>query len=344
MIAVWLAIVVLLGMLVVMMPRAESGESTQALLRFLAGSGADVSAGGPPPSPGGTYVLLRDLRTREEARSLLDWAASGGRLVVADPASEVISLSGAEPEGPIGLIGAKTLEPACIAGEVVGVRRIVARASDHALRGDAFRSCFGGLVLTRTHGRGSLVLLGGYTALTNEHLRQADNAMLALRLAGAGSTVVFGSPTPPQGGAPPAGVWATLPDRARAMIVAVVVAAVAFAAVRGRRLGRPSSEEPVTPIPASELVRATSRLYRRGRSLGYAARLMRDATRARIGRRFGVEGADDALPAITADATGIPPERVEEALAGPEPATDEGLIRLGSLLAEVESRAKGGSS
>jgi hypothetical protein len=343
MIVIWLAIVVLLGVLIVLMPRAESGQSTLALRRFLADAGADVSAGGPPPSSG-TYILLRDLRTREEARPLLDWAASGGRLVVADPASEVVSLAGARAEGSVGLFGAQTLEPACLAGEVVGVRRIVARASDRTLSGDPFVSCFAGFALVRTHGRGSVVLLGGFTPFTNEHLRRADNALLALRLAGRGSTVVFGPPTTPRGGAPAAGLWATLPDRARVMIVAVVVAAVAFAATRGRRLGRPSGEEPVTPIPASELVLATSRLYRRGRSLGYAAGLMRDATRARIGRRFGVEGASEALPAITAAATGIPPERVEEALAGHEPATDEELIRLGSLLAEVETRAGGGSS
>ena len=123
-------------------------------------------------------------------------------------------------------------------------------------------------------------------------------------------------------------VWAALPERAKAMIAAIVVAAVAFAAVRGRRLGRPVIEEPIAPIPASELVRATSRLYRR----------------ARIGRRFGVEPTHDELPAIAANATGMPPERLEEALSGSEPRTDEELIRLGSLLAEVETRARGGPS
>jgi hypothetical protein len=343
MIAVWLTILVLIGLLVVLMPRAESGESTIALRRFLAGSGADVSEGGPPPSPGGTFVLLHDLRTREEARSLLDWAATGGRLVVADPASGVVALAGAEAGEPIGLLGAQTLEPACLAEEVVGVRRIVARASDRTLRGTPFVSCFEGLALVRAYGRGSIVLLGGFTALTNEHLRAADNALFALRIAGQGSRVVFGPPTPPQGG-PTSGIWATLPDRTKAMIVAIVAATMAFAAVRGRRLGMPVVEEPIAPIPASELVRATSRLYRRGRTLGHAARLMREGTRARIGRRFGVEGRDHELPAIAAKATGISPERVEEALAGPEPTTDEGLIRLGSLLAEVETRARGGRS
>jgi hypothetical protein len=344
MITVWLSIVVLLGVLVLLMPRAESGESTLALRRFLAGSGMDVSEGDPPPPPGGTYVLFHDLRTPDEARSLLEWAESGGRLVVADPASAVIGLAGAEADEPLGLVGAQTLEPACFAEEVVGVRRVVARASERTLRGDPFVSCFGGLVLVRAHGRGSVVLLGGFTAFTNEYLRSADNAMFALRTLGRGSAVSFGSPTAPQGGAAPMNVWAALPGRGKAMIVAIVLAAVAFAAVRGRRLGKPVMEEPITPIPASELVRATSRLYRRGGSLGYAARVMRESTRARMGRRFGVEAGHDVLPAIAANATGMPPDRVEDALAGPEPRTDEELIRLGSLLSEVETRARGGPS
>lgn len=344
MVAVWLSIVALLGVLVVLMPRAESGESTLALRRFLSGSGVDVTEGGPPPSPDGTYVLLHDLRAPEEASSLMDWAASGGRLVVADPASAVAGLAGAEAGEPLGLVGARTLEPGCLSEEVVGVHRVVARASERTLHGDPFVSCFGGLMLVRAHGRGSVVLLGGFTAFTNEYLRSADNALFALRTLGRGSAVSFGSPTAPQGGTAPMSVWAALPDRAKAMIVGIVVAAFVFAAVRGRRLGRPVPEEPITPIPASELVRATSRLYRRGRSLGYAARLMRGSTRARLGRRFGVEAGHDALPAVAANATGMPPDRVEDALASPEPRTDEELIRLGSLLAEVETRAKGGRS
>jgi hypothetical protein len=66
---------------------------------------------------------------------------------------------------------------------------------------------------------------------------------------------------------------------------------------------------------------------------------MRRATRARLGRRFGVPGDGDAFPTVVAIATGLPPQRVEDGLAGPEPRTDEELIRLGSLLSEIESRS-----
>jgi hypothetical protein len=241
---------------------------------------------------------------------------------------------------PVGLVGARTLEPACLAEEAIGAREIVVRASDRSLvGGDRFVSCFDGHLLVRAHDRGTVVLLGGFTALTNEHLRSADNAVLALRLAGTGGRVVFGPPIPSAGAAPGSGVWSALPERAKAAIVAIVIAAIAFAAVRARRLGRPAAEEPIAPIPASELVRATGRLYRRGRSLGYAARVMREATRARVGRRFGVSGESDTLPTVIANATGMPPDRLEEALAGLEPRTDDELIRLGSLLSEIESRA-----
>ena len=337
----WVGILLLLGLLLVLMPRAESVESTLALRRFLAESGVNVSeGGGPPPAPGGTYVLLDDLRTPDEARALLSWAATGGRLVVADPGSPLVALAGARVGESVGLVGAQSLEPSCLAEEAVGVGRIVVRASDRSLRGgDRFVSCFGGHVLARAHDRGTIVLLGGFTALTNEYLREADNAVLALRLAGPGGTVVFGPPIPAAGTAPGTGVWTALPERAKAAIVAIVLAAIAFATVRARRLGRPSAEEPIAPIPASELVRATSRLYRRGRSLGHAARVMREATRARVGRRFGMPGASEGLPTVVANATGMPPERLEEGLAGPEPRTDEELIRLGSLLSEIESRA-----
>ena len=336
---VWLAIVFLLVALIALVPRAESVESTLAVRRFLAGSGRQVSDGGPPPEGSGTYVILHDLRTPDEARSLLAWAASGGRLVVADPRSTLVTLSGASVGDPVGLVGARTLEPSCLAEEAVGVGSIVVRASDRSLLGgDRFVSCFDGHVLVRSHDRGTLVLMGGFTALTNEYLRTADNALLALRLAGTDGPVVFGPPVPAEVAAPSTGLWGAVPERAQVVIVAIVIATLAFAALRARRLGRPPAEEPIAPIPASELVRATARLYRRARSLGYAARVMREATRARVGRRLGVPGESEALPTVAANATGLPPDRVEEGLSGPDPRTDEELIRLGSLLSEIESR------
>ncbi|MGH2683442.1 MAG: DUF4350 domain-containing protein [Actinomycetota bacterium] len=93
-VALWLAVVVLIGVLLVLVPRGESADATLALRRFLAHAGVRISEGEAPPAPGGTFVLLRDLRDDEDARALLRWAARGGRLVVADPSSPSFACPG----------------------------------------------------------------------------------------------------------------------------------------------------------------------------------------------------------------------------------------------------------
>jgi hypothetical protein len=334
----------LMSVVLVLMPRGESGDATLALRRFLADMGLRVSEGGTPPDEG-TFVLLQDLRTEQDARSLLRWAGRGGRLVVADPASAIAALSGALPAAPVGLAGSETLVPGCVTEEIVGVHGIAARASDWSFApGGPFVSCFhahgGGYLLVREYGEGAVVLIGGRSSLTNELLRSEDNALWALRLVGDGPEVVFGPPLPPTAAGSSGGLWATLPPDAKLMIVGICLAAVAFALIRGRRLGRPVLEEPLAPIPASELVRATGRLYRRGRTPGYAGRLMREATRARIDRRLGTAGEPDERAAILAGTTGMSGKDVEEALTGRDPSSDDELIRLGVLLSEVESRIR----
>jgi hypothetical protein len=170
-------------------------------------------------------------------------------------------------------------------------------------------------------------------------LREGDNAVLAAGLSSAGSEVVFGPPTEGLPGSE--GIWDVLPDGARAFLIAIVVAAVAFALVRARRLGGPIVEAPLAPIPGSELVHAAGRLYRRGRATGYAGALMRQAALGRLSKRFIADDARDLAGAIAREG-GLPRERVEKILAGPEPRSDDDLMRLGAeletLSATVEMR------
>lgn len=340
-IAWWSASVVVLTVAVLALPRGERGEDTLALRRFLANAGFEVREGGEPPA-NGTFILVQDLRDERGARALLRWADEGGRLVIADPVSAVLPLVGAGPAGSVGIVGEATLRPGCATVEVVGVDRIVARASDWALAGGpGFVGCFlgrdGAYLLTRRHGEGTIVILGGVTPLTNELLRSEDNAELAVRLAGDGP-VVFGTPLAAAASSS-GGLWASMPERARVVIVAIGLAAVTFAFVRGRRLGRPVDEAPIVPIPASELPLAVGRLYRRARAPGYAGRLMRQATRSRLARRTTGDVDADELIAALAPTTGWPVERLRTALAGPDPASDDELIRLGAELHDLEARA-----
>jgi hypothetical protein len=114
---------------------------------------------------------------------------------------------------------------------------------------------------------------------------------------------------------------------------------VAFALVRARRLGRPAPEESLTPIPATELVRATARMYRRARAAPYCGELLRAEATARFARRLGSSGTDE-LSRILAHQSGISPDRVTEILRGPETLTDESLINLGRDLEELAARAR----
>ena len=346
-VAYWVGAGLVLVLMVVLAPRAESPQDTLAVRRYLANMGLEVVDASRLPPPGGTFILLNDLRDGRQAGALLRWAERGGRLVVADPRSVIVTLAGASADGPIGLVGTVDLEPGCLASEVAGVERIVARASDVALRPthDDFVSCFpaggGAFLLVRRHGAGQVILLGGLSPLTNELLRAEDNAVMAVQVAGPGPDVVFGPPVPP-GAAPRGSAWSLLPDRARVVVVALILAAVGFALVRARRLGRPVIEEPVAPIPASELVLATARMHRRARTAAYCGRLLRDAVADKLSRRLGVAGRGQDLSRILAHAGRVPESRVEEILRGPDPTSDEELIHLGRELEELTARTKRG--
>lgn len=338
--------IAVLAVLVLLTPRTEDPDATQAVRRYLGNLGFAVTEAEGLPPAGGTLVLVADVRTPDELEPILAWVDDGGHLVVTDPESAVVGMVGGSTGATIGFAGIEELEPDCVAAAVVAVETVEARASDRVLISDdpAMVSCFpagdGALLLTRSYGEGTVILLGGQSAFTNALLREADNAVLAAQVAGPGPEVVFGPPAvnPPA----PLGIWDALPDGARAALVAVVAAAVAFALVRARRLGRPVVEEPIAPIPGSELVRAAGRMYRQARATAYAGGLMRRAAMARMSRRLGVAGASD-LSGPLARASGIAPDRIEEIMTGSDPRNDEELMDLAAELEGLTARAEMGS-
>ena len=343
-VVLWTIGVLVVATMVLLAPSAENPETTRAFRRLLSNVGFSVSAS-PVPPDNGTIVILDDRRQVGEARRLLRWVGrEGGKLIVTDPESVFLDLLDAAPTGPIGLVGRKELEPGCLAPESAGVGHLIVRSSDVALRTnhEAFVSCFpggeGAFVLIRSYGRGTVVLLGGTSPLTNEMLREAENAMFAVQLA-RGPQVQFAPPAVIAVGQPRGGIWDLLPGGGRVTVVGIVLAAVAFALVRARRLGRPTPEEALTPIPATELVRATARMFRRAKAAPYCGELLREAATARFARRLG-SPAPDELSRILANQSGVSTDRVTEILRGPETLTDESLIHLGRELEELASRAR----
>ncbi len=340
--------VVFIGGLALIGP-SRTADDTLALRRFLSESGLVVRTEASVPPPPGTFVLLRDVRDGEQASSLLRWARSGGRLVVADPGSLLLPLLSVEPGDRVALFGARTLLPNCTAPETVGVTEILADSGDLTLRSsnadavECFTRLGGSYVLLVQAGEGEVVLLGGSSALTNELLDEGDNAMFALMLLGGGGPVVFGPPAQP--GARGHSLWGLLPGPPKVVIIEIVIAGVLFALARARRLGRSPSEEPLAPIPASELVRATAGLYRRARASAFCGRLLRSSTSSRLARRLGSphDVAADRLVELVSRSSHLPHEQVERALAGPDPINDRELMALGDELATIIRHTEGAS-
>lgn len=345
--------VVLLGAVVLAGPgpSPDTGpQGTLALRRLLAGMGLSVRTADRPPSGGGVFVLLADLRSDQQAGELLGWVQDGGTLVIADPGSMTLGQAGLQPTARVGhySFGPPTVAPGCVTPETVGIAALAIDPADQVLGAvPGAVACFpisrGSFELTKPLGQGHLIALGGVSPFTNALLNKADNAAFAVQLFGsAGGPVVFGPAVPP-GAAPPPSLWHLLPPWAKAVLIQIVLALVAFAAVASRRFGAPVVERLPSPVPASELVDAVGRLYRSSRAVGYAGDTLRRFTVRRLQRRFGAgPGAPDVgvLAAQVSRAAGMDLDAVRELLGGPAPSDDAGLIALGRDLEELGRRVE----
>jgi hypothetical protein len=330
-------------------PSAQSvGPSgTLALRRLLENVGHEV-IDGDAPQPGETFVLLSDRRDQPTAEPVLRWVARGGLLILADPRSRMLGLilvSTRGPAAPSGSGGTQTLPADCVLAEALGVDTIEVGASDLAVWPDYLRqpSCFNGpsgpYAVTTTFGQGTVVVLGGRSPFENALLDRADNAAFAAGLVASRHVVRFGSVrgTPPATPSQSGSVWGALPTAIKVLLIQLALAAAAFALVRARRLGRPVEETPISPIPAGELVRATSRLYRKGRATDFSGSLLRTAAEGAVRRRLGLPRGVSAerVADEAARATGRESNELLELLEDSPLKNDDDLIQLGRDLEEL---------
>jgi hypothetical protein len=340
----FLILVVVLGV----PPRPEDGgpTGTAALTELLRSRGVEISSDDRPQGEV-TFFLRADLRRPDEAERLVDWVRDGGRLVLADPASRVPGLIGISSNHEVGgLTPARTLGVDCLAPAVVGVDAIVVGTGDHTWQpGAGAVQCFhgeqGSFLVVRRIDQGEVVLLGGPTPFTNEYLRDEDDGVLAWNILGApGEPVVLG-PALPQGAGRPPGLWGLLPPVARAVLLQLAAASVAFAIVSGRRLGSPVDERLPSPIPATELAVATGRLYRRSRAASHAATILQRRFLARVGRRLGLGStpSEDQV-ADSVRATGLAPEQEVAGVLRPGGSEDD-LVATGRALERLSRRIEG---
>lgn len=329
-------------------PDEAGPEGTLALRRLLDRLGVDHRDADAPGPATDTFVLLRDLRSDDAAADLLDWVAAGGRLVLADPSSTLADRLGVETAGIVGGTpgGTDTLEPGCLIPELGGVSGVRIRFADPLLAVPAadVLACLpsgrDAYLLVVAHGSGRVLVLGGASPFTNELLRDADNAVLAVGLVGDGP-VVFGTPRP--AGTAPVGVWSALPGPARAALVGVLAAVLAYAAARARRLGLTPAEEPLAPIPASALVVAVAGVYRSAADRKHTAGLLRTAAADRIRARLGLPRATSRaeVARLAAAVASRPEAPLRTLLDRTVPRDDDGLLRLAGELDDVVAQVAG---
>ncbi|HVM64422.1 MAG TPA: hypothetical protein VMU14_06145, partial [Acidimicrobiales bacterium] len=174
---------------------------------------------------------------------------------------------------------------------------------------------------------GTVVGLGGAGVFTNQRLAQDDNAALAVGLLapvdGRHVDVLVASAA----GSGHSSLLDLLSPRLRWALGMLVVAFGALVWWRGRRFGRPITEDGPVQLAGSEIVVAVGDLMARAGDRDAAARQLRAGARARLGAELGL-GPHAPAEEIAARAR-VPRQLLED---GPVP-DDAALVRLGQALA-----------
>jgi len=186
-------------------------------------------------------------------------------------------------------------------------------------------------------GRGTVVGLGGASALLNSRLGRADNAVLAATLLAptrADRVVVLRPPAPGSG---QEDLIDLVAPRAKLAVVQLGVAFVVVALWRARRLGRPVLEPQPVQVPGSALVIAVGQLLQRTRSRAQAAAVLGDDLRRTLASRLGL--APSAPAEVVADAVAGRSDRSSEevlaVLAGQTPGDEEALVALARTVEQI---------
>ncbi len=288
-----------------------------------------------PLDPGTTLVLLDpDVVVAPEARALKAFVAAGGRLVAGgrDPGRWLATLLDRPPKwSEEGLLAAG---PVGGAGELNGVRRVRAAGEGAWKTPGSARAILGGpagtLAVTRSIGRGRMVLLADPSPLQNRLLDQADNAALGEALAGGtGRPVLFAETVHGYGRGRGLGA---LPTRWKWALGGLVLAALLWLAAHVRRLGPAEEEGRSLPPPRRAYVDAMAALLARSGRLPEAGAPVAAAARDRLLRRAALPpDAEDEAVAKAAERLELGPEEAR-ALAGP-PRTEDEALAAGRALA-----------
>ena len=275
---------------------STGAEGAAAYAELLERSGHDVERLRRPVSkaaldPRETLLLLDPgFVTDEDARALGRFVPGGGRLVVSGSGGEWLDAIVERPPdwSPDTLRSPEVLAPV---PEVTGVRRVQTSGRGAWTGGGALPALGSGdrALLAVAEDNGRVLLLADPSPLQNALLDDADNARLAVALAGSADRPVrflesfhgYGEATGL--GAVPARWWAAF-----ALLAA---AALTLMLARGRRLGPPEQPERDLPPPRRVYVESLGGVLARIRSTDQAVAPVKARAVALVGERAGLRAS-----------------------------------------------------
>lgn len=303
----------------------DAGREVRALRR-------DPSRGGLPA--GGTVVVLDAPGLPEEdLDALREFAEDGGHVVAGGRRGDLLAQGLLDGDTPrwrrSGRKEPKALLPVAQTRGVTDVRTAGEGAwSEAAGALPVVGTRDDSLLLVARTGRGRVSLLADSSPLQNRLLGEADNAALALALAGTQEPLAFLET--PHGYGEARGLRA-LPQEVQWALVLLIAAALLFMAARGRRMGPPERLERPLPPPRAAYVESLANVLSRKPDVEALGERARMAALARL-------RADAPEAAVAAALAAGVPEKEAAALARPVEGADAALA-AGRALARLEGRA-----
>jgi hypothetical protein len=276
-------------------------------------------------------VVSPDLLPRLTVSSLI---SSGSRVVLVAPAQPELDAADL-PIDAAADVDVERRQPAC--PDAVANRAGVTYAGGITYRVRDGIGCYaaaGQASYVALNG-GKVVVLGDGAPLTNERLDREGDAALALLLLGQSDRLVWLVPeAPPLVGEEGVSLTSLISRQVKVAVLALGLAVVVLALVRGRRLGRVVPEALPVVVRSAEAVEGTARLYRRAQARDTAAEALRSAVRERLRRSLSVpaDHRPEALVDAVAGRSPRPAGEVGALLYGLAPSDDAALVALADAL------------
>jgi hypothetical protein len=294
---------------------------------------------------GGATLVLVDPNDYLGASQLRTLAGLTARVVLIEPSyTQLEQLApGVVEAGEVGnraLAAGCALEAARRAGTISGVGIGYRVTADAVSPVDCFgsgRSTFS--VVESGAADHRVTVVGAGTVFSNEHVIDRGNAALALGVLGRSDRLVWYLPTiddAAASGNPTIGqltpLWVS------PVVLLLIIAAIAAAVWRGRRMGPLVIENLPVIVRARETMEGRARLYQRGGARLHALDTLRIGTLGRLAATCGLSrrATADEIASTVAVATGRELGGIRALLLDASPATDRELVDLSDRLLELE--------